>query len=115
MWVPSLGWKNSPEEGHGNPLQYSCLENPTDRGAWRDGVHRVAHSWTRMKQLSTQACVPSLLAVLYNDNHGLKRPTDMEAGNMGTKTDFAICQLWDPKRPLKPPGSSFQPQIKNNK
>ena len=33
-------------EGHGNPLQYSCLENPMDKGAWRasvDGVHRVGH------------------------------------------------------------------------
>ena len=39
-------------EGHGNPLQYSCLENPMDSGAWRDTVHRVAQSWTRSKQLS---------------------------------------------------------------
>ena len=35
------------------PLQYSCLENPTDRGAWWAIVHRVAKSWTRLKQLST--------------------------------------------------------------
>ena len=33
-------------EGNGNPLQYSCLENPVDRGAWRAAVHRVAQSWT---------------------------------------------------------------------
>ena len=33
-------------EGHGKPLQYSCLENPMDRGAWRATVHRVAKSWT---------------------------------------------------------------------
>ena len=39
--------------GNGNPLQYSCLENPMDRGAWRDTVHRVAKSWTRLKQLNT--------------------------------------------------------------
>ena len=32
--------------GHGNPLQYSCLENPTDRGAWRATVHRVTKSQT---------------------------------------------------------------------
>ena len=32
----------SPEGGHGNPLQYSCLENTIDRGAWGDTVHRVA-------------------------------------------------------------------------
>ena len=40
--------------GHGNPLQYSCLENPMDRGAWQATVHRVTKSWTRLKQLSTQ-------------------------------------------------------------
>ena len=33
-------------EGNGNPLQYSCLENPMDRGAWQAAVHRVAQSWT---------------------------------------------------------------------
>ena len=32
----------SPGEGNGNPLQYSCLENPMDRGAWRGIVHEVA-------------------------------------------------------------------------
>ena len=46
------GWGRNPGEGHGNPLQYSCLENPMDRGAWRATVHRVTKSWTRQKQLS---------------------------------------------------------------
>ena len=42
-WVQSLGWVDPPEkEGHGNPLQYSWLENSMDRGAWRAAVHRVA-------------------------------------------------------------------------
>ena len=36
----------SPGGGHSNPLQYSCLGNPMDRGAWQAGVHRVAKSWT---------------------------------------------------------------------
>ena len=40
-WVWSLSGGDSPEGGHGNPLQYSCLENPMDRGAWRATVHRV--------------------------------------------------------------------------
>ena len=39
--------------GHGNPLQYSRLENPKDRGAWRATVHKVAKSQTRLKRLST--------------------------------------------------------------
>ena len=40
--------------GHGNPLQYSCLENPTNRGAWQATVHGVAKSWTCLKRLNTQ-------------------------------------------------------------
>ena len=40
MQVPAFG--RSPGGGHGNPLQYSCLENPMDRGAWWATVHRVA-------------------------------------------------------------------------
>ena len=40
--IPSLG--RSPGGGHGDPLQYSCLKNPTDRGAWQGTAHRVAKS-----------------------------------------------------------------------
>ena len=40
------GGGKSPRGGHGSPLQYSCLENPMDRGAWRTTVHRVAESQT---------------------------------------------------------------------
>ena len=40
------GSERSPGGGHGNPLQYSCLENPMGRGAWRAIVHRVAESRT---------------------------------------------------------------------
>ena len=46
------GWGRSPGGGHGNPLQYSCLENPMDREAWQAIVHRVAKSRTRLNQLS---------------------------------------------------------------
>ena len=49
--IPGSG--RSPEEGNGNPLQYSCLENPMDRGAWLATVHRVTKSWTQLKQFST--------------------------------------------------------------
>ena len=38
--------KRSPGRGHDNPLQYSCLEDPMDRRAWKSTVHRVAKSWT---------------------------------------------------------------------
>ena len=50
-----LGLGRSPGEGHGNPLQYSCLENPMDKGARLAIVHRVAQSQTQQKQLSTYA------------------------------------------------------------
>ena len=49
--IPGLG--RSPGGGHGNPLQYSGLENPSDRGAWRVAVHRVTKSWTLLKRLRT--------------------------------------------------------------
>ena len=42
-------------EGNGTPLQYSCLENPVDRGAWWAAVHGVAQSWTRLKLLSSSS------------------------------------------------------------
>ena len=41
-WIPGLG--RSPGEGNGNPLQYSCLENPMDKGAWWATVHGVARA-----------------------------------------------------------------------
>ena len=43
------GKGRSPREGNGNPLQYSCLENLMDRGAWQTTVHRFAKSQTRLK------------------------------------------------------------------
>ena len=49
--VPGRG--RSPGEGHGNPLQYSCPENPMDIGAWHVTIHRVSKSRTQLKQLNT--------------------------------------------------------------
>ena len=48
--IPGLG--RSPGEGNGNPLQYSCLENPMNRGAWRATVHGVAKESDMTKQLN---------------------------------------------------------------
>ena len=48
MPVQSLGWEDSPGVGNGNPLQYSCLENFMDRGAWRATVRRAAKSQTQL-------------------------------------------------------------------
>ena len=44
-----LGSGRSPGLGHGNPLQYSCLENPMERGAWQAIVHRVTKNQTQLK------------------------------------------------------------------
>ena len=52
--IPGLG--RAPGERHGNPLQYSCLDHPRDRGAWWATVHGVAKSQTQLKQLSMHAC-----------------------------------------------------------
>ena len=48
---PELG--RSPGEGNGSPLQYSCLENPAEGGAWPATFYRVTKSQTQLKQLST--------------------------------------------------------------
>ena len=47
--------------GHGNPLQYSCLEDPMDRGAWQATVHGVAKSSTWLKRLSMRTHTPIVL------------------------------------------------------
>ena len=52
--IPESG--RSPGGGHAYPLQYSCLENPMNRGAWWTAVHGVAKSWTRLKRPSMYAC-----------------------------------------------------------
>ena len=44
--IPGLG--RFLGEGNGNPLQYSCLENPLDRGAWQAAAHGVAKNWTKL-------------------------------------------------------------------
>ena len=67
--IPSLG--RSPGGGHGNPLQYSCLENPMDRGAWQAlvrGRQRVRHDWSNLAYMHVHImyinkyinpCIPS--------------------------------------------------------
>ena len=48
--IPGSG--RSPGEGNGNPLQYSCLENPMDGGAWWATAHGVAKSWTQLSNFT---------------------------------------------------------------
>ena len=49
--IPESG--RSPEGENGNPLLYSCLENPMDRGAWWATVHEVAKSWTQLSNFTS--------------------------------------------------------------
>ena len=69
--IPGLG--RSPGGGHGNSLQYSCLENPMDRGAWWVTVHRVTKSWTWQKptehKLMWSRLRELLLCLLSSDFH----------------------------------------------
>ena len=60
--IPGSG--RSPGEGIGYPLQYSCLENPVDGGAWWAAVHRVAQSQTGLKRLggSSSSCIALISA-----------------------------------------------------
>src|SRR5574337_1820165 len=52
LFCPGLG--RSPGEGNDNPLQYSCLENPMDRGAWWAVVRGVAKSWTGLRDFHSR-------------------------------------------------------------
>ena len=71
--IPGLG--RSPVGGHDNPLQYSCLENPMDRGAWWAMVHSVTKTCTWLKWLGThtrlsqadlsQCSIPKMLLGIY--------------------------------------------------
>ena len=70
--IPGLG--RSPAEGNGNPLQYSCLENPMDRGAWWATVHGV----TKSQDMTEQTCT-LLLKVI--SRYCLKKPSKIPVRN----------------------------------
>ena len=63
------GLGGSPGEGHGNSLQYSCLENPVDRGAWWAIVHGVAKNQTQLKRLSMHVHNIALGRMFINQEH----------------------------------------------
>ena len=67
-----LGLGRSPGEGHGNPLQFSCLENPMNRGAWWATVCRFAKIPTRLKWLSVYA----LAMQMNKSNHSFSKDTE---------------------------------------
>ena len=64
--------------GHGNPLQYSCLENPMDRGACWATVYGVTKSWTWLKQCSKSSSMPELGGTQLTPKHDSKAPQSHE-------------------------------------
>ena len=65
--IPGLG--RPPGGGHGNPLQYSCLENSMDRGAWRTMVHRVVYNWSDLVHTHTHTHTD--IVIRLSCDHGL--------------------------------------------
>jgi len=65
------GLERSPGGGHGNPLQYSCLENPMDGGAWRAVVHKVVHNWSGSACAHTVHSCPVLTVNIFVLSSGL--------------------------------------------
>ena len=62
--TPGLG--RSPGEGNGEPLQYSCLGNPMDRGVWRAADHGVAKSWTQLRSSNNNKVHGYIHSIIYN-------------------------------------------------
>ena len=67
--------------GHGNPLQYFCLENPMDRGAWSATVHRVTKSWSQLKWLDTHTHMYSWLLSWWVSQNPTLGSLDVEASS----------------------------------
>ena len=79
--------RRSPGGGLGNALQYSCLENPMDRGTQRATVHRVAKSQTPLKQLSTDACLVNsdhVFVAIVNNVNKFRGWSQVEVGSPNT-------------------------------
>ena len=63
------GSKRSPGKGNGSPIQYSCLENPMDRGGWHATVHGVTNNSTQLGDfMYTHTCILRELILLFNDS-----------------------------------------------
>ena len=72
-------------EGNGNPLQYSCLENPMDGGAWWAAVHGVAQSRTRLKQLHFHFSLSCI---------GEGNGNPLQCSCLENPRDGGACRLW---------------------
>ena len=99
--------------GHGNPLQYSCLENPIDRGAWWPTVHGVAKSWTRLSDFTFTftfsdysaslvaqrlKCLPAMQETWVR-SLGWEDPLEKEMATHSSTLAWEIPWMEDPGRP----------------
>ena len=73
--------------GNGNPLQYSCLDNPMDRGAWWAAVHGVAKSWTRLSDFI------SLFTFMPSRRKWQPTPVFLPGESQGWGS-LVACRLW---------------------
>ena len=93
------GWGRSPGEGNGNPLQFSCLENPMDGGAWQAIVHGVAKSRTRLSDF-TSFTFDSAAHQRGSGSHSYRKrnrracPPHIPARLQGTSLVSSTCPCW---------------------
>ena len=87
------GSEKSPGEGNGNPLQYSCLENPLDRGAWWATVHGVAKGRTRLKWLSTHTL---FISIWWRCQMRTQHSRSMSTDFTESKTCVSSCSAKEP-------------------
>ena len=126
--IPGSG--RSPGEGHNNPFQYSCLENPMDRGSFQATVHKIAQRRTRLKWLRTHARtivkssyhkIPNLShrlflliiqglcfakVALFPGPHRVGKENNMISNPKGSDLTSAVCCAYMPSIP--PKTSSFR-------
>ena len=86
--IPELGW--SPGGGNGNPFQYSCLENPMDRGAWQVAAKGVTESDTT-KWLSMK---PEIKLPTYTGSHTQKQENTRETSTSASSTMLKPLTVW---------------------
>ena len=84
--IPGLG--RSPGGGHGNPLQYPCLENPMDRGDWQATIHRVGHDWSDLARMNIDINILLSFAIW------TARPSDDGASVPSVGAEG--CETWEP-------------------
>ena len=89
------GSERSPGGGHGNPFQYSCLENSMDRGAWWATVHCVIKNWTWLKQLSTHVHTIFLYSTSRSHMQSRNSDTNVESKHMNVKGEGEDWMNWE--------------------